>query len=57
MVHSQAGNLDNQQANASEDYLLKWMQGQDTGTSGGKEDWSTDTKMLTVITSERLDDG
>lgn len=57
MVHSQAGNLENQQANASEDYLLKWMQSQDTGTSRRKKTGDTDTKMLTVITSERLDYG
>lgn len=37
MVHSQPGNLDNQQVFASEDYLLKWMQGQDTGTGGEKD--------------------
>lgn len=47
MVHSQPGNLDNQQANASEDYLLKRMQGQDTGTSGEKKTRDTDAKMLT----------
>lgn len=52
MVHSQPGNLDNQQANASEDYLLKRMQGQDTGTSGGKKTRDTDAEMLTVIISQ-----
>lgn len=53
MVHSQAENLDNQQANASEDYLLKWMQGYDIGTSWEKTG-DTDTKILTLIISERL---
>lgn len=57
MVHSQPGNLDNQQANASEDYLLKRMQGQDTGTSGLKKTRDTDAKMLTVIISQKLDYG
>lgn len=32
MVRSQVGHLDRQQTNASEE-LLKWMQGQDTGTN------------------------